>query len=195
MKRILNLILIMLVINTYGQEKNTEYLELKTNLLKSNSKLIIEFNTVCFGGEFIDFEDAENCIYERPFYLFWTKNGKYFKRKFSNCKVFSELEMEQSEFIEKIKDNLEEIKVAEILPVSHETKNSNGEAETIEVEFEHYCESKLIIHTKKGQIIKNIIDFHLTTELIDKNLPNDNYLKNQRSILNTIYKLAEKETD
>jgi hypothetical protein len=195
MKYIPNLILFLLVINIYGQENNAEYLELKTNLLNSNSELVIEFNTICFGGEFIELEDSENCVYERPYYLFWTKNGKYFKRKFSNCKLFPQLEMEQSEFIEKVKTNLSKIQQSEILPVIHETKNSNGEVETTELETDHYCESRLIINTKKEQIIKSIIDFRLTTELIDENTPNDNYSKNQSSILNIIYKLAEKETE
>ena len=195
MKYIPNLILFLLVINIYGQENNAEYLELKTNLLNSNSQLVIEFNTICFGGEFIELEDSENCVYERPSYLFWTKNDKYFKRKFSNCKIFPELEMEQSEFIEKVKTNLSEIQKSEILPVIHKTKKSNGEVETTELEIDHYCESKIIINTKKEQITKNIIDFRLTTELIDEKTPNDNYLINQSSILNTIYKLAKKETD
>lgn len=195
MKNIPNLILFLLVINIYGQEKNAEYLELKTNLLNSNSELVIEFNTICFGGEFIELEDSENCVYETPFYLFWTKDGKYFKRKFSNCKIFPELEMEQSEFIEKVKTNLSKIKKSEILPVIHNTKKPNGEVETTELEFVHYCESKIIINTKNEQIIKSIIDFQLTTELIDEKTPNDNYLKNQSSILNVIYKLAKKETD
>lgn len=130
-------ILFLLVINIYGQENNLEYLELKTNLLNSNCELVIEFNTICFGGEFIELEDSENCVYERPFYLFWTKNGKYFKRKFSNCKMFPELEMKQSEFIEKVKTNLSKIEKSEILPVIHVTKKPNGEVETTELKIDH----------------------------------------------------------
>ncbi|WP_417558122.1 hypothetical protein [Mesoflavibacter zeaxanthinifaciens] len=195
MKCIPNLILFLLVINIYGQENNAEYLELKTKLLNSDSELVIEFNTICFGGVNITPDDSENCTYEKPFYLFWTKNGQYFKRKFSNCKLFPEIEMEKSEFIEKVKTNLFEIQNSEILPVIHEINNSNGKSEIIELEFNHYCESKFIINTKKEQIIKSIIDYQLTTELIDKNTPNDNYSKNQSSILNAIYKLAQKETD
>ena len=194
MKKILNFILILFVINIYGQEMNTEYLELKANLLESKTELVIEYSTSCIGGEFINIEDAEDCVYERPYFLFWTKNGKYFKQKFSNCKIFQELEMEQSEFIEKVKMNLDEIKHAELLPVIHETKNSKGEIETTELTVDHFCESKFIIHTEKGQINKSIIDFYLQTKLIDENMPNDNYLTNQASILNTIFELVEKET-
>ncbi|OBX17540.1 hypothetical protein BAA08_16150 [Bizionia sp. APA-3] len=193
MKKILNLILILFVINIYGQEVNTEYLELRTNLLESNTELVIEFNTICFGGEYLNIDDAEDCVYARPFYIFWTKNGKYFKRKFSNCKIFPESEMEQSELIDEVKKNLTKIEKAEILPVIQKTKNSNGEIETTSVSVDHFCESKFVIHTANEKIVKIISDFDLQTKFIDENLPNDNYLTNQASILNTIFKLAEKE--
>ena len=194
MKKILNFVLILFVINIYGQELNTEYLELKANLLESQTELVIEYRISCIGGEFINIEDAEDFVYERPFFIFWTKNDKYFKRKFSNCKIFQELEMDHSAFIEKVKMNLNEIKHAEILPVIHETKNSKGEIETTELTVDHFCESKFIIHTEKGKINKTIIDFYLQTELIDENMPNDNYSTNKASILNTIFELAENET-
>ena len=194
MNKLVNLILLLFVICNYGQEKNKEYLELKTNLLNSKLELVIEIHTACFGGEFIDKEAAENCEYEIPFYLFWIKDGKYYKRKFSNCEVFAELALDKSEFIEKVRSNLMAIQEVEILPVKHEEEYPNGEVVIFELEIEPYCELKLIIHSEKGQIMKKIIDYQLITELVEDNIPNDNYLINQKSILNTIYNLAEKET-
>ena len=194
MNKLVNLILLLFVICNYGQEKNKEYLELKTNLLHSKTELVIAVHTNCFGGEFIDKEAAENCEYEIPFYLFWIKDGKYYKRKFSNCEVFTEVALDKSEFIEKVKSNLTAIQEAEILPVKHEKEYPNGEVEIYELEIEPYCELKLMIHSEKGQIMKKIIDYQLTTEFIEDNIPNDNYLKNQKSILKNIYKLAEIET-
>ena len=196
MIKILKFVLFLFVINSYGQELNTEYWELKKNLLESKTDLIIEFNTDCIGEEFISIEDAEDCVYERPFYIFWLKGGKYYKRKFSNCAIFKTVEMDKSALLKTSVSKIDEIKKAEILPVIHTSeKNENGEIETVEMDIDHFCESKFIFHSQSGKIVKTINHYYLETEMLDEKISNDNYEKNQKSILNTLSKLIEKETE
>ena len=196
MIKILKFVLFLFVINSYGQKLNTEYWELKKNLLESKTDLIIEFKTDCTGGEFISIEEAEDCVYERPFYIFWLKDGKYYKRKFSNCDVFKTVEMDKSELLKTSVSKINEIKKAEILPVIHTSeKNENGEIETVEMDIDHFCESKFIFHSQSGKIVKTVNHYYLETEMLDEKISNDNYEKNQKSILNTLCKLIEKETE
>ena len=194
MTKILKFVLLFFVINVNGQEMNAEYLELKKNLLESKTDLFIEFKTDCIGGEFISLDEAKDCVYESPSYLFWTKDGKYYKRKFSNCDVFKTVEMDNSDFIRMSLAKISEIKNAEILPVIHTSKkNENGEIETVESIIDHYCESKFVFNTVNGEIDKTINHYYLDTKMLDENVTNDNYEKNQKSILNILYKLIEKE--
>lgn len=192
MKKILNFTSLLFIINIFGQELNTDYLELRTKLLKAKKEIVVEFNTKCIGEIILDFEGGENC--GKPYYLFWSKNDQYFKRKFSDCKIFPKIKMDNSKFINTIKNNLSEIKKSEILPVIHKMKNSKGEEETIQSEIDHYCKSKFVIHSQNEKIIKTVNEFYLREKMIYKNVPNDNYEINQKSILNKIFKLAKLET-
>src|SRR5690606_17038406 len=113
MTKNLKFILLFFVINVSGQEMNAEYLKLKKNLLESKTDLFVEFKTYCIGGEFISLDETNDCVYESPSYLFWTKDEKYYKRKFSNCDVFETIEMDNSDFIRMTLDKISEIKNAE----------------------------------------------------------------------------------
>lgn len=182
------------MISSYGQDFNSEYLELKKNLLESQTDLVIEISSYCSGMEFLNNDDSDDCLPYRAFYLFWTKNSKYFKRKFSNCRIFKTMEMEKSDFLITSNENLDKIKSTELLPVIHKSeKNSKGEEEIIQVEIDHFCKSKLVFYKQGVKFEKYINYFLLETKMIDENTPNDNYELNQKSILGTIYKLAKEE--
>ena len=71
--------------------------------------------------------------------------------------------------------------------------NSKGEEEIVQMEIDHYCESKFVFHKQGKKLEKCINQFLLETKMIDENTPNDNYELNQKSILNTIHKLVEYE--
>ncbi|GMN08657.1 hypothetical protein MTsPCn5_40490 [Croceitalea sp. MTPC5] len=200
MIKILNIFAFLVLIHTTnGQQPNAEYLELKKILLESNTELIVEYHSDCIGSAFITLGEVGDCEYENPFYLFWIKEDKYYKRKFTNCGIFKVNEMAKSDFLESVKENLKLIEKSEILPVIHKSKKTleGGVAEEtiIETELSHYCESKFSFHTKSDKIEKSIIDYYLDTKMIDENTPNDNYELNEKSILNTIFKLIEKETE
>ena len=190
---------LVLIHTTNGQQLNAEYSELKKTLLESKTELLIEYSSDCIGGEFITLGEVGDCEYENPFYLFWIKEDKYYKRKFTNCDIFKVIEMEESRFLECVRENLSLIEKSEIMPVIHKSKKTlegGVEEETIiETELSHYCESKFIFHTKSDEIEKNIIDYYLDTKMIDENTPNDNYELNNKSILNAIFNLVRKETE
>ncbi len=61
------------------------------------------------------------------------------------------------------------------------------------MEVDHYCESKFVFHTLNEEIYKTINHFYLETKMLDENMVNDNYEKNRKYILNTLYKLIQKE--
>ncbi|MDT7827653.1 hypothetical protein RQM65_03255 [Pricia sp. S334] len=163
--------------------------------MESQAEFVVEFSSDCIGMEFINIENPEDCVSQRPFYLLWIKNGKYFKRKFSDCSVFKTIEMERSDFLMMSNEKLHEIKNAKLLPVIHKSKkNPKGEQEIVELDIDHFCESKFIFHKGTEKIEKSINHFYLGTEMIDENTPNDNYKLNQKSILGTIHKLIGQET-
>jgi hypothetical protein len=194
MKNLLKFIILFLsIINNYGQEKSLEYLNLKTELLKNEKVFVVEYSQFCNGEMILPNKDGIIC--ERPYYLFWSKSGKYFKRKFSNCHKFNTVEMKNSEFIETVKENINEIKESEISPISHEYLNSKGEKEIVELEVDHFCKTKFEIHSANGKITKNVNEFYLSEKKVDEKTPNDNYEINQKSILNKIFQLAKKETE
>ncbi len=193
MKKVLKFILFLFVINTYGQEDTSGYLKFKIELLKNKKEFVVEYSQFCIGE--IIFENKDGKICERPYYLFWSKNGKYFKRKFSNCNMFKTVEMNNSEFIKTVRENINEIKESEISPISHEYLNSKGEKETVELEVDHFCETKFEIHSSNGKMTKNVNEFYLRKKMIDEKTPNDNYEVNQNSILNKIFQLAKKEIE
>ncbi len=194
MKNILKIVVLFLsVINNYGQEKSLEYLNFKTELLRNKKVVIVEYSQFCNGEMILPNKDGVIC--EKPYFLFWSKNGKYFKRKFSNCNTFNTQEMNNSEFIETVNENINEIKESEILPISHEYLNSKGEKETVELEVDHFCETKFEIHSANGKIKKIVNEFYLRQKIIDEKTANDNYKINQKSILNKIFQLAKKEIE
>jgi hypothetical protein len=63
------------------------------------------------------------------------------------------------------------------------------------MEIDHFCESKFTFHSQNEKIVKTINHYYLDTEMLDEKMSNDNYEKNQKSVLNTLYKLIEKETE
>jgi hypothetical protein len=194
MKNILKIaILFLSVINNYGQEKSLEYLNFKTELLRNKKVFILEYSQFCNGEMILPNKDGVIC--EKPYFLFWSEDEKYFKRKFSNCNTFNTREMKNSEFIETVKENINEIKESEILPISHEYLNSKGEKEIVELMVDHFCETKFEIYSAKGEITKIVNEFYLREKMIDEKSPNDNYEVNQNSILNKIFQLVEKEIE
>ncbi|MBU3011125.1 hypothetical protein KO506_06905 [Polaribacter vadi] len=194
MKNILKFIILFLsVINNYGQEKSLEYLNFKSELLNNKKEIIIEYSQFCIGELILENKDGKIC--ERPYYLFWSKNGKYFKRKFSDCNIFNSIELKNPEFIETVKEHINEIKDSEILPISHNYINLKGEEETVELEVDHYCKTKFEIHLANGKVTKNVNEFYLREKMIDEKTPNDNYEINQNSILNKIFQLVRKEIE
>ena len=194
MKNVLKIVILFLsVINNYGQEKSLEYLNFKTELLRNKKVFIVEYSQFCNGEMILPNKDGVIC--EKPYFLFWSENGKYFKRKFSNCNTFNIQKMNNPEFIETVKENISEIKESEILPISNEYLNSKGDKETIELEVDHFCETKFEIHSVNGKIKKIVNEFYLREKMIDEKTPNDNYKINQKSILNKIFQLAKKEIE
>ena len=79
--------------------------------------------------------------------------------------------------------------------ISNEYLNSKGDKETIELEVDHFCETKFEIHSVNGKIKKIVNEFYLREKMIDEKTPNDNYKINQKSILNKIFQLAKKEIE
>ena len=81
------------------------------------------------------------------------------------------------------------------MPISHDYINSKGDEETVELEVDHFCETRFEIYTVNGKVTKNVNEFYLREKMINEKTPNDNYEINQKSILNKIFQLVKKEIE
>jgi hypothetical protein len=191
-KNILNIVLFLIVTNAFSQESNSEFSKFKNGLLKSNIDLVVEYKSYCYGAESIELDNDCN---SNAFYVFWLEDGNYFKNKFSNCCSSGIVTMNNPDFLITIKKNIDSIKNAEILPVKHSWKDSNGKEESVRLDQDHYCESTFIIYSDNQKITKIINEFYLDTAMIDENTTNDNFKSNQSSILNKMIRLVNLEIE
>ncbi|RFZ92584.1 hypothetical protein D0C36_14290 [Mucilaginibacter conchicola] len=170
--------------------------------LKKNGVTIqVQYYVDCVGY-FQTFKPGSCNIFDIR-YLFWKSKGINFAQRFDNCHTYKPVEIKEN-LIDKIADNLSEIKKAEIkypqYVIVGERKN-----DTISLMVDHSCHYIFNIFTGNEKIDKDIDDYALETkELNDysgnaKNEPqkrhNDNYEINQRSILVELKNMAEKITD
>lgn len=156
----------------------------KDSLLKINSDLILDYH-LSLGGTIVPDIDKE-CTEIEPRYLFWISNGKFYKQKFSECKKYLEIEINNSDLLTTILSNLKQIKKAELLPVKSE--------KLLQLLVDHDDIWYFEISTKDDFFIKKIRRFELETENINDSERNVNFESNQRSILNKLIALSHKET-
>lgn len=190
-KNVLYIILLTITSLGYSQNIYSESSEFVKNLLASNTDLVVEYKYHCNGAPIID-----NCKSESPIYILWTKNNKYYKRKFSKCNIHPIVEIKTSNFLTITQKHIDEINDSKILPVIHKLPiNADGYQEIIKLEVSHSCGSTFIFTTKDQTIKKYVNNFELQTEMVDEDIPNDNYEHNQNSILNSLLKLIRKEIE
>jgi hypothetical protein len=169
--------------------------EIRKQELKSEGidTFIVYYKTYCHVS--IKEDDNQGCLNNLhdnfPKTIYWVKNGVYF-RQIINCKKNTCIEYYNSKFLKTVLKNIDKIKNTEIKPVQYYNSDKNKGfsmatriSETTITKFEfafgNITFSKIINH------------FNLTTKSIEKKHRNVNYKDNQKSILNKIIRLVEKE--
>jgi len=156
-KSILFILTLIMTYTNYSQNSGNDYAEFSKNLTAVNTELIVKYVYYCNGESFFP-NDINDCKNESPTYVLWIKDNKYYKRKFSDCKIHPTTEVGISDFLTTVRENIDIIKDTEILPVIHKLpKKSDGTQEEIQSVVSHSCISTFII-TTKDQTIKKDID-------------------------------------
>lgn len=122
-------------------------------------------------------------------FLFWKCDGKYFGQKFecfSPCAVGS---LPACLLVDTIQNNLRAVMEAKIRGLQH--RSSDG---TLHLRYNEGRVTRINIHFKDRFIDKWIYHDPINKTVIDSTMVNDNYEWNQKSILNVIRILAEKES-
>ncbi len=181
--RIIIFLLLFISKSGFSQNSLPGFKQTKDSLIKIESDLVLDYH-LSYGGMLVP-EIEKDCSEIEPRYLFWISNGQYYKQKFTECKKYPEVEINKSELLSTVLDNLKEIQQTEIKPVQSEN--------IVQIEVVHEDIWHFNIYTPKISFKKSISRFELETENIDAKEKNINYKFNQNSILNRLIKLAQKE--
>lgn len=181
--------------NPLLSQTDANIVEIRKQELKSEGidTIIVYYKTYCHVSTKEDKNQGclNNLHDNSPKTIYWVKNGVYF-RQIINCKKNNCIEKYNSKFLKTVLKNIDIIKNTEIKPVQYHNSDKNKGfsmtariSETtitkFEFEFGNITFSKIINH------------FNLTTKRLDKKHRNVNYKNNQKSILNKIITLVEKE--
>lgn len=159
------------------------------DLQKKKIDTLIVFNEDCIGCYGIQKVVNYNCIAEEPKYIFWIKDGATFKQKFDGCTNFEEMKMKNQDFFKIAQKNSSKIRTENIKPPEHKvTKNK-----VIALIVDHYAYYDFEFYFGSKIFKKRIIDYYLTTKMIGKKEPNDNFNYNQKSILKRLLDMAKEE--
>lgn len=200
MKYILILFLFFQMIGSVYSQPAEIDIEKKKEELKLNGvdTIIIYYSYYChfnvFNNDFLECD--KNWTNKTPKLIFWVKNGVFFKQKYDYKKVYNIERHKHSRFIQTILRNINLISECEIKPVEYIAQEGafifykeiiGGISETMITEFD-FTFGKI----KFNKIINH---YFLRTKWLDKKKKkhNNNYKSNQKSILNKIKKLAERE--
>lgn len=180
----------------YAQELGKKIEKRKAELHNSEIDTLILYHVNCDNDIQSFTNNNDSCSIIQTYFLFWIKNGVYYKQEINNCSILQEEKINQSNFIKTVLNNISSIQKAEIKPIEHYVKDKKGNLENDEIiilETNHTCTTIFEFNFSETHFTKSIRQFELETKMLDKKTTNDNYEYNQKSILTTIKNLVEKE--
>jgi hypothetical protein len=180
----------------FSQDVDNKIETKKQELSKNKVDTFITYFVNCIGWrQYRNMNDSCNFMVTK--YLFWVKNGFFYKQKFTNCETYIEEKLETSNFLKVVLNNIDSIKNDEILPVENYERDSLGVIDrnnlVISSIIDHSCITKFVFTINKTTFSKRINQFDLDQKMVNEQCINDNYELNQKSILKTIKDLVELE--
>lgn len=161
-------------------------------LNRDKTDTIICYNVDCVG--FLHLSPPDSCLALDIKYLLWEGNGKHYIQRFDECKVHSVVELNKDVFA-LLYDNYSKIKTAKI-KYPHFTIKEKGKLKTYFLMVDHSCHHLFEIHIIGDYILKkDIDDFALETKYDGEKNLNSNFYSNQKSVLNKLKTIVERDID
>lgn len=157
-------------------------------LKKNGADTIVVYSQNCVGCYPKIIKKGE-CVTDETKFIFWTTKGNYFTQKMDECFDYEVKEVQNSRFLRTVIKKAQQIEKAEIKKPEHKVNKD----EVIASIIDHYNYYDFEFHFKNQVIEKRINDYFLEVKKIDKNMPNDNYASNQKSILKKLLDLVKQE--
>jgi hypothetical protein len=181
------------LISITDKKANSRIAELRSKKVN----LLVCYYVNCVG--YVKIYHPDSCNTALVKYLLWKAGTKAYLQRFDNCVDYKPNQI-PPDLVNTIIKNLNTIKNASLY-----VGVVDGKKTILTVMRDHSCHYMFEIHTPTGTIIKDIDDFALDTKELDdysgniKDEPrkrhNDNYEKNQLSILVKLKNMAEQITD
>lgn len=191
---------IMLVIICFAQQMSKAQIDTNTTTGKNvlarieqlqNKKIdtIVCYHVFCNGG-MPRVVLPDSCVAYNIVYLIWSENNKSFIQRFDECHEHIAV-LIKPDFLKTIRTKYAVIKKEKIEYPEYAEKVKGKPSKIYTLTQDHTCKAIFEIYTAKNVLIKTIDDFALETKNIDRKHKNDNYLKNQKSLLNKLKKIIE----
>lgn len=150
---------------------------------------IVCYYVECIGGIYPYYPDS--CVAHEKNYLIWMEKDKCFIQRFDECEDH-EAKLISPQFLTRIRKNFSKVKNQK-LKMPQYTEMVKGKPVTYDVTIDHSCISFFDIYIGEKVLEKKIDDFDLETKYIDSKHFNKNYYRNQRSLLNRLKTIIEKD--
>ena len=175
----LTIFLLTALLSLQGQVVENNVLRELNNLTSAKIDTLLIYNLYCNGG-LIPFDSCKN---ENDQFLFWKQDTNYFCKKFSYCKAYKPILLENNNPLafylsNKFIIDKESIKEPEFI----RTKKKG--VQIIEyITIDHTCFYEMTFVLNKKKTTKSVNDFFLTFNKFDNGKLNTNFKSNQNTKL------------
>ncbi|MEO6980721.1 MAG: hypothetical protein ABI113_20170 [Mucilaginibacter sp.] len=194
----MKILLVFVLVITYSfclaQTDSIPVAEKKANekiaqLRRERVKTILCYYVDCVG--YMHGFNPDSCTSFQPEYLFWTNNNLSFIQRFDECTDYKPMNIRPALY-NLIKSNYKQIQKAKIeYPVYYGIVD--GKQVKLTTMVDHSCHNIFEFYTNDKELKKDIDDFALETQYIDKKYVNLNYQSNKKSILIKLKGIVERE--
>ena len=160
-------------------------------LNKGKIDTIICYYVDCVGSEHA--MPPDSCLAFDIKYLLWSKNGKYYIQRFDECKEYSSAVTGSFSF-KLLENHYSEIQKSKLKYPKYKMR-VNGKLDVYYTYIDHSCHNIIEIHTNDKILRKDIDDYALETKYDDEKHLNRNFDSNQKSILNKLKIVIERDVD
>jgi len=161
-------------------------------LKAKNVDTIISYYIGCSNCDFIlRVPNDTSCHTYEQKYLIWHQDHQYYLERFDDCKEYNPLVINSAPYELLIRNYSKILK--ERIRTPEFIKIVNGKRELLHSSDNDYPYYIIKIYVGNKIIKKDIDEYDLNTKYLDGKHPNRNYLPNQRSALNKLKTLIEKE--
>ncbi len=134
----------------------------------------------------------DSCASYNIVYILWENKHTFFIQKFDGCKTYRAVHMDPM-FLQIVKKHLDVILKEKIYPPEY-VRILNGKPLVYSLSQDHTCHTIFEIYMGSNYQVAGLNNFEVETKYINGRHLNRNYYRNQKTFLNKLKLIAEKET-